>query len=148
MENNIQNKTNFFGLYINQKVFYDGADFKADWRDALRERWIFGIHLKLAPVSLIKDEDSIHIAVLAGWGTGSHNWTTMIREGKLIAIEGRDSTCDEIGLKEFTAISDYLRSKGYALPYMGLSVEEQVSRGWVKLVGIPEGLYIDKNTLK
>lgn len=28
---------------------------------------------------------------------------------------------------------DFLRSKGYALPYRGLSVEEQISRGWVRL---------------
>lgn len=30
---------------------------------------------------------------------------------------------------------DYLRSRGYALPWMGLSVEELVNRGWVKLKG-------------
>jgi len=30
---------------------------------------------------------------------------------------------------------DYLRSKGYALPYMGLSVEKQVEYGWIKLEG-------------
>lgn len=29
--------------------------------------------------------------------------------------------------------SDYLRSKGYALPYFGLSVEEMVEAGWIKL---------------
>lgn len=28
---------------------------------------------------------------------------------------------------------DYLRSRGYALPCMGLSVEELVNRGWIKL---------------
>lgn len=31
-----------------------------------------------------------------------------------------------------TAI-DYLRSKGYALPYLGISVEEQIEFGWIKL---------------
>lgn len=29
--------------------------------------------------------------------------------------------------------ADYLRSKGYALPWMGLSVEDLVSYGWVKI---------------
>ncbi|MDP9954715.1 hypothetical protein J2X97_000352 [Epilithonimonas hungarica] len=29
--------------------------------------------------------------------------------------------------------ADYLRSKGYALPWMGLSVEKLVEYGWVKL---------------
>jgi hypothetical protein len=30
-------------------------------------------------------------------------------------------------------LHDYLRSKGYALPWMGLSVDELVEYGWVKL---------------
>lgn len=30
---------------------------------------------------------------------------------------------------------DYLRSKGYALPWMGLSVDEMVAAGWIKLKG-------------
>lgn len=29
--------------------------------------------------------------------------------------------------------ADYLRSKGYAIPWMGLSVEEMVKAGWIKL---------------
>jgi hypothetical protein len=33
----------------------------------------------------------------------------------------------------YIAIVDYLRSKGYALPWMGLSVEEMVQAGWIKL---------------
>lgn len=28
---------------------------------------------------------------------------------------------------------DYIRSKGYALPWMGLSVEQQIEYGWIKL---------------
>lgn len=30
-------------------------------------------------------------------------------------------------------IVDYLRSKGYALPYLTLSVAEQITYGWIKL---------------
>lgn len=33
----------------------------------------------------------------------------------------------------YIMIVDFLRSKGYALPYMGLSVDQQISYGWVKL---------------
>lgn len=28
---------------------------------------------------------------------------------------------------------DYLRSKGYALPFMGLSIDEMVNVGWIKV---------------
>lgn len=34
----------------------------------------------------------------------------------------------------YIAIVDYLRSKGYALPYMGLSVKKMVEYGWIKLI--------------
>ena len=30
-------------------------------------------------------------------------------------------------------LTDYMRSKGYAMPYMGLSVEKQIEYGWVVL---------------
>ena len=29
---------------------------------------------------------------------------------------------------------DFLRSKGYALPFMGLSVDEMIKAGWIKLL--------------
>lgn len=32
-----------------------------------------------------------------------------------------------------TSDSDYLRSKGYVLPYMDLSVEDLIEYNWVKL---------------
>lgn len=35
-----------------------------------------------------------------------------------------------------TKVADYLRSKGYALPYMGISVEDQIKYGWIKLTEI------------
>lgn len=33
----------------------------------------------------------------------------------------------------YIAIVDFLRSKGYALPWNGISVEEQIEFGWIKL---------------
>ena len=35
--------------------------------------------------------------------------------------------------KTVIVITDYLRSKGYALPWMGLSVEEMIEYRWIKL---------------
>lgn len=33
----------------------------------------------------------------------------------------------------YIAAVDFLRSKGYAVPYMGISVEEQIQYGWIKI---------------
>jgi hypothetical protein len=36
-------------------------------------------------------------------------------------------------VKYIIANIDYLRSKGFALPFMGISVDEMVKAGWIKL---------------
>lgn len=41
---------------------------------------------------------------------------------------------DMSSLIKFLNAWDYLRSCGYALPWLGISVEEQIKRGWVKLI--------------
>lgn len=66
------------------------------------------------------------------------------KEYALIQIDHDD--CDVItGIKDeigcwndaytdnYIHITDYLRSKGYALPYNGLSVEQLIKFGWIKL---------------
>ena len=40
---------------------------------------------------------------------------------------------DVFQTKDFVFMTDYFRSKGYALPYMGYSVEKLFSFGWVQL---------------
>lgn len=35
--------------------------------------------------------------------------------------------------EDFIKYTDWLRSKGFALPFMGISVEEMVEAGWIKL---------------
>jgi hypothetical protein len=37
--------------------------------------------------------------------------------------------------KRIIELIDYLRSKGYALPFMSYSVEDMVQAGWIKLKG-------------
>lgn len=37
-------------------------------------------------------------------------------------------------MKETSGVVDYFRSKGYALPFRGITVEEMVEAGWIKLI--------------
>lgn len=40
---------------------------------------------------------------------------------------------DKISLSDTFRCTDLAKSKGYALPYVGLSVEKQIEYGWIKL---------------
>lgn len=81
-------------------------------------------HLKLSPLSSITDEDAFVCAEIRG-----HDIS------KLTALEAKGLAL--IRFPHHTDISflllDYLRSKGYALPWMGLSVEELINAGWIRL---------------
>lgn len=44
-----------------------------------------------------------------------------------------DDGCAGMYIYRVPHLLDYLRSKGFALPFMGISVEEMVQAGWIKL---------------
>lgn len=44
-----------------------------------------------------------------------------------------NETAGDIPPVRFLYAFRYLRSKGYAIPFMGLNIEEQIKRGWIKL---------------
>src|SRR5690606_15494725 len=87
--------------------------------DPLYKRAVNSYHLdnindfiaELTPLSQISDED----AMLCGFDNSKH-FLDVLQEYRLTSIN-----------------VDRLRLKGYALPWMGISVEEQITRGWVKL---------------
>lgn len=115
MENNLENKTLFFAQYYGQKVEY--------WKE---EDFTYTVDcittpqacLNLTPISQITDEDAayIHFGATAEQFLIYYNQNTE----KIIQF---------ISAKDY----DYLRSKGYALPFLGLSVEELISYGWLRL---------------
>lgn len=75
-----------------------------------------GFMLQLKPLSAISDEDAFKLGYpdsddfIASWSVSDN-------------------------ISDFTiGEADYLRSRGYALPWMGLSVDEMVEAGWIKLI--------------
>jgi hypothetical protein len=114
-EINNENKAKFFALYWGQMVLSDGIEIGGNVGDCEEEMFLL-----LKPISSISDEDA-----------------------KVINLEKYDGI-DGIGWYELTQSSyklhdwnvyetDYLRIKGYALNWMGLSVEEMVEAYWIKL---------------
>ena len=75
--------------------------------------------LQLKPLSKITDEDAI--SMYRGLERNYESANQFLEDYK------------SIGFLEQSEV-DFLRSKGYAVPFMGYSVEDLVSFGWVRLV--------------
>ena|SRR5690606_30921608 len=144
MENTLENKPKFFALYWGQKVLRCKT-FNATTGNGLsglmnvdvnsetiKENWF----LELTPLSQISDEDAIEVyKIILGEDTSSTK-DDMIFYGKGFC---REYDTDNENLEfsqtywEIRNVIDFLRSRGYALPWMWISVETLVEWGWVKL---------------
>ncbi|MDR4892247.1 MULTISPECIES: hypothetical protein [unclassified Chryseobacterium] len=117
MENTLENKAKFFRIHWNKDVYN------------IKPAWLY-----MNPISSITDEDLHFVAELFGYTKiyKENIQNAYYRARQIIdSIEYHpDSHCDLI---KFLHLFDYLRSKGYALPWMGLSVEKMIEYGWIKL---------------
>lgn len=120
-ENTIENKQKFFAQYWGQKIvnWNNNLQIKLKLNVLINETDSLDL-LELKPLSLITDDDAegyLHFI-------GCHSFGERIQQAK---IQIKEDCHNDIHM------SDYLRSKGYALPWMGLSVETLVNYGWIKL---------------
>ena len=117
LENTLENKAKFFAQYWRQdllcRVIFGKNKNEIIMHNTpcsnLKLGEIIDSYLELKPLSHISDEDAIKL--------------------------GFTNARDFLAVADIYHIYhvDYLRSKGYALPYMYLSVEDLVEYGWVKL---------------
>lgn len=128
MENTEENKRKFFAQYWGQEV-----GFSKEYNSLYGIGQIYDIsvvdYLLLKPLNQITDEDLININFFEG------NFDEVNFEFLPDSYEYHWKVsgilCNEgfLALKDF----DYLRSKGYALPWMGLSIEKLIEYGWIKI---------------
>lgn len=123
MENTRENKAKFFAQYWGTKTLYVGGVglcFVGSGGWNLRHP---DFHLELTSLKDITDEDAQ-------------------RFGE-IYCEATENCCADLTFSEANDVlsrlsvlpfscADYLRSKGYLLPFNGLSTEELITRGWAK----------------
>ena len=112
-------KCRFFAQYWGTKTMYVGGVGlvevgKGGWN--LKHPDFF---LQLKPLSKITDEDAI--SMYRGLERNYESSNQFLEDYK------------SIGFLEQSEV-DFLRSKGYAVPYMEYSVDELVKMGWVQLV--------------
>lgn len=118
--------------------------------------------LELTPLSQITDEDACHIAMLlVDWSasssrltpqnitvrgridgdhvwdelvmkfTGSFKYTVRYRGGDFMTWIDSNGRC-KWNTSNHQQVYDYLRSKGYALPWLDTTVEQLIEYGWIK----------------
>ena len=120
-QNTLENKARFFAQYWGQYVLYFTSDFLRKIDNLTLDSVEDDDFLELKPLSHISDEDAIEISKeYPAFGSDIRN-----------SVKELFQEFDVLELSIKTV--DYLRSKGYALPYMHLSVENLIEYGWIKL---------------
>lgn len=126
-------KAKFFAQYYLQEVAV------LEWRQGHNPEPIVEMlfqedidHLLLTSLDQITDEHAIEFLRLLGFSIDDHPDMSLpvakMEVNKLIYD-------DESVWDWYNSISavDFLRSKGYALPWLNYSVEKQIENGWIKL---------------
>ncbi|TCV17169.1 hypothetical protein EDC17_101188 [Sphingobacterium alimentarium] len=134
MENTLENKAKFLALYWGQRLMREEMDSKLYFCKPGKDSDFELNYIELKPLSSISDEDAEYCIGKTECSMRKNDPNSgdygMSPSSIFVNSMIGDSSY-HIGRRE----ADYLRSKGYALPWMGVTVEEQVNRGWIKLKG-------------
>ncbi len=138
--NTLENKAKFFAQYYKQYVLRLGGKTKAVYPVSnLMDNTVEVGYLELKPLSNISDEDAIEVCFL--------NWEIFRNSGKEIKVV-REFNEVKVFIHDGNKVlhthsitecnngvfaTDYLRSKGCALPYNGITVKQQIEWKWIKL---------------
>ena len=122
-KNTEQNKLKFFSIYYGQKKVNTSNDIEDKQTAHNQSIGIKEIYLLLKPLSKISDEDAECVIKLVFAASINFNIEEFRKQIVLLILTNWNKS----------EVYDYLRSKGYALPYMGLSVEDLIEYGWIKL---------------
>lgn len=133
--NTIENKIKFFSLYSGQEIItaekrvYSETPF--DWH---RHLYGYGFETKCAyanlkPLSSITDEDAKKVLHLSGYDSDGVPFDYELCDSDWVLKNALDNDEDIL-----SNVADYLRSKGYALPWNGITVDEMQKMGWIKLI--------------
>lgn len=132
MENTLENKAKLFAQYWGQRVgnFVGSTGlftisqlyFK---KSSVKQSW-----LELKPLSSIRDEELTSIVKF--YEPTAHNVKLEDNQIEFDFIYGDQGSSGAIEISDGYCL-DWLRSNGFATEWMGLSVENLVSFGWIKL---------------
>lgn len=135
MENTLENKAKFFAQYWGQKVLHrqhlvNGNLIDLVYNKDTKDKYWLG----LKPLSSITDEDAIILMNIIYPEFDKKE--ILYKKDRFIYFLSKNPIYHismECVEDNCIYVFDYLRSKAYAIPWMGLSVDELIEYGWVKL---------------
>lgn len=128
-----ENKAKFFAQYWGQRVFTNQLFILGGYDiDQIDDGYDNKNYLCLISLENIKTE---HIIELSKLYFQSAFDSKIIGNQIIISYYEGDNISEWVINIDFDRIAiDYLRSKGYAVDWMGLTVEEMIEAGWIKLI--------------
>lgn len=134
IENTLENQAKFFAQYWGQRVLmYDGNDTGYPYLVNARHINDDGFYLELTPLSQITDEHAIEVGKILYNYLRSPNG---LSGDEYHLKTGKDFISSYLlGKRNYLLeeVVDHLRSKGYPLPWMGLTIEKLIEYGWIRL---------------
>ena len=144
-QNTLENKAKFFAQYWGQYVLYFTSDFLRKIDNLTLDSVENDDYLELKPLSQISDEDVIR-GIMLTYNKTYDELGKILEVNHYFTFSGITSIGLGCNFKTFRSLHhwngdrkigskecDYFRSKGYALPWMDLSVDNLIEYGWIKL---------------
>ena len=137
-------KSRFFAQYWGTKTIYVGGVGKVEVGNGGWDLKHPDFFLQLKSLSNYTDEDAIAVEKI--WRKSDNRIEEYFKENEsnykivgrlLIKFWGKEEKLNfqnRIDHRTIQHITEYLRSKGYALPFMEYSVDDLISFGWVQLL--------------
>lgn len=160
--NTLENKGKLFAQYWGQKVMKVSDDMPTYTIEMISREITGDVFLLLKPLSSISDKDAVKVAKMATYLHDKKDWkTTKIKNGRVyfkdnwqvgeyaysdffvkvnsFPLQGcfqekKGKIIEQMHFQFPLHAYDYLRSKGYAIPWLNISVEQQIEFEWIKLI--------------
>jgi hypothetical protein len=132
--NKQEEKEQFFGNYTAQPIMR--SHLWVDTTESIKciphyaDEGELGWYLLLKPLTAITDEDCLQVTSLI-FENDIQIRSLLVKDG--IATMFNNPRWN-IKSETTLAVYDFLRSRGYAIPFRQYSVEDMISKGWIKLV--------------
>lgn len=133
-ENNYTNQMALFGLYTDIFIYVSATK-----GYVCLSEWIengYNGYIELKPLTNMTDEEAEEwiSLLMPDWEGAFLEEGITLMEWKEEAIEHILNGTIEMAFSISQKTTDFLRSKGYALPWMDLSVDELIEYNWIKLI--------------
>ncbi|NCT09170.1 MAG: hypothetical protein GW772_03695 [Flavobacteriia bacterium] len=125
-EQDLELRTQFFVHYWGQKLLQVTSTQIVE----VGQHWNLkhpNFKLKLKPLSTLKDHEALIVGQIENFESKKPIDLISSEDFILLMVDLKHGSCHKFH------VVDYLRSKGYALPFMQYSVKDLVEMGWVEL---------------